>query len=185
MLASAISMPLFYVTGVSGSGKSAVLRELESRGIEAHGVDEHGFASWVNRKTGEVALFRESRDGVDFPQWRKAHKWVLNTERIRALSAQSDEPERSVFLCGVAEGDALVWDAFRAVFALIVDVETIKQRIRKRTDHSFGKGPGELERILDWHESFEGDYRRFGAVIIDATRPVEDVVDDIVAEANG
>ena len=35
-------MSLVYITGVSGMGKSEVLRELATRGLNAHGVDEDG-----------------------------------------------------------------------------------------------------------------------------------------------
>ena len=151
-------MPLFYVTGVSGSGKSAVLRELRARGHEAHGVDEHGFGTWVNRV------------------------WTLDAEKIRALRSRSDQTETAVFLCGTAEGDSFVWDAFNDVFALVVDPETIEQRIGQRPDR-FGKRPQELRRILEWQTTFEADYRRFGAVVIDATKPVEAVVDELLAAA--
>ncbi|HET9898538.1 MAG TPA: hypothetical protein VFQ44_26725 [Streptosporangiaceae bacterium] len=35
-------MSLYYVTGLSGTGKSAVLTELRARGYLARGVDEDG-----------------------------------------------------------------------------------------------------------------------------------------------
>jgi hypothetical protein len=37
-------MALFCVTGLSGTGKSAVLSELRVRGYHARGVDEDGYA---------------------------------------------------------------------------------------------------------------------------------------------
>jgi uridine kinase len=42
-------MPLVYVTGISGSGKSAVLQELRQRAHKAVGVDEDGYARWLDR----------------------------------------------------------------------------------------------------------------------------------------
>lgn len=44
-------MPLIYITGVSGTGKSTVWAELKNRGIEAYDVDEDGLARWQNNKT--------------------------------------------------------------------------------------------------------------------------------------
>ena len=41
-------MSLIYITGISGSGKSTVLRELAKQGYEAHGVDEEGYADWID-----------------------------------------------------------------------------------------------------------------------------------------
>jgi hypothetical protein len=173
-------MPLYYVTGVSGSGKSAVLRALQVRGHEAHGVDEHGFGIWINRETGEVATFPKSPANVEIHRWYDEHTWTLDEAEIRTLRSHSDEIGRPVFLCGTAEGDSVVWDAFNKVFALIVDAETIKKRIKQRPDR-FGKRSDELTRILEWQKSFEENYRRFGAVIVDATRPVEAVVDELLA----
>ena len=45
-------MALFYVTGLSGTGKSAVLRELLIRGYHARGVDEDGYADWLSLAAG-------------------------------------------------------------------------------------------------------------------------------------
>lgn len=175
-----LEMPLYYVTGVSGSGKSAVLRALQARGHEARGVDEHGFGTWINRETREVDTFPESPANVDIHRWYDEHAWTLDEAQIRRFRSHSDEIEKPVFLGGTAEGDSTVWDAFTRVFALIVDAETIKQRIKQRPDR-FGKRSDELSRILEWQKSFEENYRRFGAVVIDATRPVEAVVDELLA----
>ena len=63
-------MALYYVTGLSGSGKSSVLRELRARGYHARGVDEDGFADWINRISGRADAFpgRQShRPGDDHP----------------------------------------------------------------------------------------------------------------------
>jgi hypothetical protein len=89
-----------------------------------------------------------------------------------------------VFLCGVAAGDAEAWEYFDLVCALVIDVATIKQRIDLRTD-AFGKQSGELAQILNWNLGYEDAYRRFGAVIVDATQPLSAVVDSILAAAEG
>jgi hypothetical protein len=45
-------MPLCYVTGLSGTGKSAARAELRARGYRALGVDEDGYGDWISRVTG-------------------------------------------------------------------------------------------------------------------------------------
>jgi hypothetical protein len=50
-------MSLIYVTGLSGTGKSAILGELRARGYRARGVDEDGYADWINRVTGTADEF--------------------------------------------------------------------------------------------------------------------------------
>jgi hypothetical protein len=71
-------MPLFYVTGLSGSGKSAVLRELRARGMEAYGVDEHGYADWVRRDSGAIEECPAGEAGPVTRAWRRDHDWVLS-----------------------------------------------------------------------------------------------------------
>lgn len=64
----------YNITGLSGSGKSAVLRELVKRGYEAHGVDEEGYADWIDRKTDEIIPFPQDESSVDIHDWYRKHK---------------------------------------------------------------------------------------------------------------
>jgi hypothetical protein len=59
-------MSLFFVTGLSGTGKPAVLGELRARGHQARGVDEDGYADWINRATGSADDFPRNDPGLDF-----------------------------------------------------------------------------------------------------------------------
>jgi hypothetical protein len=177
-------MPLLYVTGVSGTGKSAVLGDLRARGYQACGVDEDGYADWLNRLTGMPDEFPHDDPDLDFHAWCRAHEWTLSAERIAALSHEAARSVRPTFLCGTASGDGAVWHLFDKVLALVADLPTLRQRIAARAN-DFGKSPGELAAIIGWHASYEAAYRGFGAVIIDAARPLGQVVDEILAESVG
>jgi hypothetical protein len=113
-----------------------------------------------------------------------AHEWMLSAERIGVLSHEAARSGTPMFLCGTASGDGGVWHLFGKVLALVIDVPTLKQRVAARTD-KFGKAPEELAAILGWHAGYEVIYRGFGAVIIDAARPLDQVVDEILAESAG
>jgi hypothetical protein len=176
------TVALFYVTGLSGTGKSAVLGELRARGYPAYGVDEDGYADWINRVTGTPDDFPHDDPDLDFHAWYKTHEWVLSAERIGVLSQQAARLGGPVFLCGTADGDATVWHLFEKVLALVADAPTLKRRIAARTNE-FGKAPEELAAILRWHVGYEAAYRRFGAVIIHAAHPLDQVVDEILAAA--
>jgi hypothetical protein len=173
-------MALYYVTGVSGSGKSAVLNELRGRGYDAYGVDEDRYGYWVERATGRISDLPPSAGHADLHQWYGDHRWTLDPSKIRELRQRADDPARPVFLCGTAEGDAAVWNDFTGVLALVVDEETLKHRLAQRSD-PYGKRPEELGQILSWQRSFADTYRGFGATIIDATRSVREVVDEVLA----
>ena len=173
-------MTLVYVTGLSGSGKSAVLREVNKRGFEARGVDEEGFADWIDRETGEVAPFPHDDPTLDIHDWYAKHRWVLSEERIAKVKKDADQRNRIVFLAGVAEGEQEVWHFFDKVIALSVDEATVRNRIESRQDNRFGKNPEEMAEVLSWLENYDETYRGFGALVIDATKPLDRVVDEIL-----
>jgi hypothetical protein len=173
-------MALFYVTGLAGSGKSSVLRELRARGFHARGVDEDGYADWVNRVTGRRDPYPHRDPGLDFHDWYAAHDWVLSVRRISVLSRAAARLGEPVFLCGSANRDDTVWHLFDKVVALVADEQTIRRRIAARPD-AFGKTPNELADVLSWFPRFEESYRGFGAAIVDATRPLPGVVADVLS----
>ena len=46
-------MALIFITGVAGSGKSAVSKELVARGFEAYDTYNDGITAWVIKETDE------------------------------------------------------------------------------------------------------------------------------------
>ncbi len=170
---------LIYVCGVPGSGKSAVRRELRRRRQSAFGTDEDGIAAFFGRDGTTI----ERVDVVDTAEWRRQHTWRIVPQRLDELTA-SGADER-IFICGSVANEADVWDRFTVVIALVVDDETIRTRLAARTGNNFGKSADELALALGWNRSFVQDVASTGAVLIDATRPLEIVVDDVLAVAAG
>lgn len=170
-------MPLIYVTGISGSGKTTVRNELRRRGYQAFGTDEV-----YNNQTGEP-LKQSVPVTIRTPAWRSKHSWKAARAEVEKLQENvKDEP---VFLCGaVANDETELWDLFDTVIALTINEETLRHRITTRTNDDFGKSPHEFELLLNWQKTAREDYQKLGAIIIDATQPVEVVVDAILAKGN-
>ncbi len=156
----------YLIEGLSGTGKSSVCRELRKRGYCAIDSDED-FAYFCDPETGlpteEVNQF--------YLTWDK--------EKVDKALRHTIEP---TFVCGglVNLGD-FAW-YFKKTFILQIDDKTLRSRILTRTGNDFGKKPEELERQLEWNKGVEEYARQKEATLIDATLPLEKVVDKILEQ---
>ncbi|GHH45756.1 AAA family ATPase [Lentzea cavernae] len=167
-------MPLVWVTGVSGAGKSTVCDLLKERGEAAVDTDWEGYNRWIDRVSGEVVV--DPPDPVP-AGWLDRYGWLISRDRVVELADRSRG--REVYLFGGVENEAEVRDLFDLVVCLVIDDATLRERLAGRTTNSFGKHPEELAASL-WHnERMEARYRALGAVIVDGTLPVEEVVEAV------
>jgi uridine kinase len=175
-------MPLIYITGVSGTGKSTILNELRSRGYTAFGVDEDGYGKWTHRKTGLAV--QPGRD-FDVHDWYRDHHYSLDVSKVIELQQRTKRQDGLVFLCGSAPDENKTWQLFDVSIGLVIDSDTLKQRIVERTTNEFGKDPTELEHILLWHKAHgRSYYANLGVPCVDASQPLPDVMDAIFVIIN-
>ena len=171
-------MPLVWVTGSSGVGKSTVCALLKSLGQLAVDADWEGYNHWVDRTSGQIV--------VDHPYpvpvgWLDRFAWRINRAEVEALAARTRD--RTSFLCGSVENEVDVWDLFDLVVCVVVDNETLRDRLLTRTTNAFGNHPEELAAALGHNDGIGSTYRRLGATIIDGTMPPAEVADAILAAA--
>jgi AAA domain len=171
-------MPLVWVTGSSGVGKSTVCDLLKSRGELAVDADFEGFSYWVDRKSGRVVT--SPPDPVP-AGWLERFGWNISRAEVEILSRTMRD--KTAFLCGSAENEEAVRDLFDHMICLVADNETIRDRLGTRTTNPFGKHPEELAAALGWNDDVESRYRRLSATIIDGTQPPAEVADAILAAA--
>ena len=169
-------MPLIFITGISGSGKSTVQGELTRRGFEAYDTDEHEIAQWQNRLTGAITplVAEEHRT----PEFLAQNDWRADPERVRHLADHG--AQRTVFLCGSVGNEDEVWPLFDRVFVLSIDEPTMRHRLLTRTSHDFGTKPHELAMLVAWRSAIDEHYQRAGAILIDASGNPKVVVDGIL-----
>ena len=149
------------VTGMSGNGKSSALVALGELG---HRVVETDGAGWWERRF----------DGAEYDRfWRE--------ERIAALLAGEDE--RALFVSGTVPNQGRFYDRFDAVVLLSAPEEVVLERVSARTEHDFGKRPGEREKIRRDLAEVEPLLRAGATHEIDTRRPLAEVVDELVAIA--
>jgi hypothetical protein len=171
-------MPLVWVTGSSGVGKSTVCALLKSRGELAVDADVEGFSHWVDRTSGQIMTV------PPYPTpggWLDRFAWRISRAEVETLSTRTRD--KTAFLCGAAENEAAVWDLFDHMVCIVADNDTLRDRLGTRATNPFGKHPEELAAALGWNEDVESTYRRLGATTIDGTQPPPEVADAILAAA--
>ncbi|WP_051549180.1 AAA family ATPase [Nocardioides sp. URHA0032] len=156
----------YLVEGVSGTGKTSVCRELGRRGYQAVNGDTE-LAYQGDPVTGDAV------DGAG----HEHHLWDVG--RVRALAAERREPV--TFFCGGSRNFSSFIELFDEVFVLDVDLDTLLRRLDQRARDEWGSLPAERDLIVRLHRTRE-DVPRTG-VVIDATQPLADVVDEILRHA--
>ncbi len=101
------------------------------------------------------------------------HRW---DEQKAVSELESPEPD-VLFVCGSSRNRDDFLPYFTRVFNLRIDDDTMRRRLQERTDNTFGKQPWELELMLELNRS---DEKPAGAIDIDATQPLNEVVDELL-----
>jgi dephospho-CoA kinase len=161
-------MSRILVTGMSGTGKSSALAELGRRGYRVVDTDDPGWRE-----------YREDRESSDHV---RPGEWLWVEERISRLLDSDDA--RSLFVQGCVRNQSKFYDRFDAVVLLSAPAEVILDRIARRTTNDYGKTPLERAMILDDLATVEPLLRAGCTHVLDASRPLDDVVADLVAIAS-
>ena len=169
----------YLIDGVSGTGKTSVCNELQRRGYHAiHGDRELAYLG--DPETGQPTGGLEHEHSAIFIS--EHHIW--DVEKVKTLIANQDEAV--TFFCGGSRNFAKFIHLFDGVFVLeIEDLETLNRRIDERVavdPTDWGAKPTERELIAREHQTKEGISS--SGVTIDATRPLEQVVDEILTRPN-
>ena len=142
---------------MSGTGKSMALVELGRRGFRVADTDSPLWSEWV-------------RD-----------EWLWREDRIAELLAAEDE--RPLFVSGCMSNQVKFYDRFDAVVLLSAPAEVILDRIERRTTNDYGKTAAERTLVLHHLASVEPRLRATCTHELDASKPLEEVVDGLVAIA--
>jgi len=171
-------MSLILITGISTSGKSTIAKELVRRGFEAYDTEHNGISAWYNKESNErAAEFGQVPERTK--AWMDAHEWRMSMDWVQQkVTEAADKP---IFLCGGGANEPEVRAVCDKAVWLKTNEETIRARVNNPRDHTYGTKPHELERILEGNKEKEAEYLEIGAVIVDATRATDKVVDEILA----
>ena len=144
------------LTGMSGTGKSSALDELEKLGFQVVDTDTGGWTEWSDQDGG----------------------YLWDEDRIRELLACEDGP--SLYVSGTVSNQGRFYDRFDAVVLLSAPAEVLLSRIETRTTNPYGKTLEQRELILQQLVELEPLLRRTCTHEIDATQPLARVVEQLV-----
>jgi broad-specificity NMP kinase len=160
-------MSRILVTGMAGTGKSSALQELSGRGYRVVDTDEPGWR--------EYRRYDEPIDALH----RGEFLWV--EEKMTELLDSDDE--RSLFVAGGVRNQATFYDRFDAVVLLSAPADVLLDRVAGRTTNEYGKSELERAEMLADLAEIEPILRAECTHEIDASRPLDEVVADLIAIA--
>lgn len=142
------------LTGMSGTGKSSVIRALAARGYKAIDTDD----GWT----------QPLPDGRQ--QWRK--------DAIAKLLATEDTG--ILFVAGCEDNQVQFHPQFDIIILLSAPFETLMDRLSARTGNPYGKAPEELSRVLADLHNVEPLLRQVADHEVRTTMALDDVVATIL-----
>lgn len=146
------------LTGMSGTGKSSVIQALDAAGYKAIDTDD----GWCEPLPDGRQRWREDAIGQ-----------LLDTEDADVL-----------FVARCEDNQARFHPRFDLIILLSAPAEVLMERLASRTSNPFGKSPGELERVLDDLRSVEPLLRTAADHEIRTTKPLSDVVAEVLRLAD-
>ena len=142
---------------MSGTGKSTALGELAQRGFRVVDTDSPAWSEWSPA----------------------AGEWLWREDRIAQLLGSDDEG--TLYVSGCMSNQGTFYDRFDAIVLLGAPADVILARVETRTTNDYGKGPGERDLILSHLASVEPLLRATCTHELDASRPLAEVVDALIA----
>jgi dephospho-CoA kinase len=152
-------MSKILITGMSGTGKSSVLLELARRGHQIVDTDSDEWCEWI------------TADGEP--------DWIWRDDKITALL--TSHSSGMLFVAGCKSNQGKFYPLFDAVVLLSAPSEIILNRVLTRDTNHYGKKPLERQKILEHLEFVEPLLRATANVEIDASKPLLEVADELVA----
>lgn len=174
-------MPLIFVTGTSTSGKSTIVNELIKLGYEAHDTEREGISAWYNKKTGaRVAEFNNIPDRTK--EWYESHDWIISVDKVKHFAGKAKS--KTIFICGNAANELDVQTYCSKVIWLKIDEKSIRRRFKIPREHDWGKVEYEIDMAINYNKKAEPKYRKSGAILIDSTEPIDEVVSNVIRSIN-
>lgn len=154
------------LTGMSGTGKSTLIRELDALGYMAIDLDGDEWSEWI----------QVDGDGPEGPN--AGRDWIWQEDRVQRLLSTEDADV--LFVSGCASNQGTFHPQFDYIILLSAPDHLIVERLTTRTTNAYGKHPDELAQVLYYAQTIEPLLRRAASHEVDTSMPLTDVVKTIL-----
>jgi shikimate kinase len=154
------------ITGMSGTGKTAVIAELAARGYRAYDLDTPEWSEWIDADASDALTPRQGKD------------WIWREGRVRALLSESGEEK--LFVSGCAENMGRFFPLIDLVILLSAPVATLMERLEARPLGSYGHDAEARRKVANLTSTIEPLLRKAADHEIDTRRPVCTTVDEVL-----
>jgi thymidylate kinase len=107
---------------------------------------------------------------------------MLSADKVSRLVRRAKD--KKIFLCGIPANDIDFFGVFDKILFLEIDKGTMLARIKNRQNNSFGQSEDSLALIVKWFDAIRVRYQKAGAIFIDATKPIDEVTREIIANCS-
>lgn len=165
-----------FITGIAGSGKSAVCRQLIVDGHEAYDIEEVKEMFEMYRKNTREVF--DDYDNADSEKIKNA-EWICDISKLKKLLGEQ-KTERA-FYCGVASNMDELIPLFDVFILLKANLGTVHKRLSNREGTGdIGTTEESRQTVLGWKEWWEEEMLQKGAIVVNADVALARIVREII-----
>ena len=161
------------ITGVPGVGKSNISLAMQKLGYVAWDLEEVPSMFYMIDHKTKSSRYRDNTSLQDV----KKTDWVCHKQLLQKLIA--DQTTDVAFYCGSSFNYEEIIPLFDSIILLKAAPETVRNRLRTRKGHLFGKTVEVQDWVISWKDWWEKKMENMGAKVIINEKKVSDVAKHI------
>ncbi len=152
------------ITGVSGTGKSTICKNLINLGYDAYDIENiEGMFEMYHKDTKKIFEDYDNSKPIHI----KNAEWICDVEKLKKLL----ESKKSgvTFYCGIASNMDDLLPLFDKVIVLQPDSDTLNQRLENREGtNDIGNTQDGRDVVLEWKDWWESEIHKKGGILMNA-----------------
>ncbi len=169
-------MKKIFITGISGTGKSTVCKQLNVLGYTACDIEDvDGMFKMYRKGTREVF------DDFDNADPEKIHdsEWICDVDQLK--KQLSEQKTDIAFYCGVASNMDDLIPLFDTFILLKTNANTLHGRLSNREGtEDMGNTEESRQAVLGWKDWWEEEMTDRGAVVVSADGTPNEITEKIL-----